>query len=518
MAVKKTKRAAAGRKTAPGKKPGATKRRAARAKPPERPWGLWTLVALLAVAVLRLGINALDLVPVHFDEGQYWAYGQELAAGHFSKPPLVGWIIYATTLVGGDTTFALRIGAVAAHALTAWFIYLAAASLWDGRTGFWAALGFTAAPGVTVSAMIMTTDPVMMVGWAIALYAWAKAAAAKDWPTARPWWILLGAAIGLGMLAKYTALAFAAGAIGYGLFSARSRDWRGTALAVVAGLVVFSPNLAWQVANDWPTVGHVAEDAVPPGERYNFGKLAEFLGAQLGVIGPVWFLGMVLALLAMRRAEADWRLRMIGWQTGALLVAMAALAFWTRAQPNWAAPAYVAGSILAARWFLTRSARWALPAQTGIGAVAALALYGAAWAYAAYPGDLPRGPDPFKKMRLSEPFCAPALAAMAEEGAEVLLSDDRRRLSECMFQGSLTFQDIAIWNDDVWPENHHEMVATLQPEDHRPMIWAVLLPEAADYITQRFESAREIETGRFETHAGRTFGYSIWLVEGFKDY
>ena len=36
-------------------------------------------------------------VPVHFDEAQYWAYGHELAWGHFSKPPLVGWVILAAT-------------------------------------------------------------------------------------------------------------------------------------------------------------------------------------------------------------------------------------------------------------------------------------------------------------------------------------------------------------------------------------------------------------------------------------
>lgn len=479
-----------------------------------RPWALWVLGAILGVAAIRLGVNALGWVPVHFDEGQYWAYGQELAWGHFSKPPLVGWVIYAATGWLGDTTFALRLGVVVAHGLTAWLVFLTGRALWDGRTGFWAATGFTAAPGVTVSAMIMTTDPVMMAAWALALYAWVRAVEKG----AVHWWALVGLAVGIAALAKYTGLVFAAGALGYGLFSARGRDWRGLGVATVAALVVLAPNIWWQVANSFHTVVHIAEDAAPAGSRYNIGKMAEFIGAQLGVIGPVWFLAMLAAFWTRKTWRDDWRMRLVAWQTFALLFAMIALAFWTRAQPNWAAPSYVAGSLLAARWLLSRKWDWGLKVQGAVGAVAALALYSAAWAYHAMPGDLPRSTDPFKKMRLAEPFCGPALAAMGEEGAEVLLSNDRRRLSECMFLGGFGFEGVAVWNPDLNPSNHHELVATLFPGDDRPMLLAVMSPEVAATIAARFEDAREIETGTFQTHKGREYGYSIWAVQGFKGY
>jgi len=110
------------------------------------------------------------------------------------------------------------------------------------------------------------------------------------------------------------------------------------------------------------------------------------------------------------------------------------------------------------------------------------------------------------------------LAAMAEEGAEALLAPDRRRLSECMFLGGLTFQDIAVWNPDPWPENHHELVATLNPGDQRPMLLATMSRAQAVRIAGHFAEAREIETSSFQTHKGRIFGYSIWVVQGFKDY
>jgi hypothetical protein len=360
----------------------------------------------------------------------------------------------------------------------------------------------------------MTTDPVLMALWAVALYAWFRAAEGEG----RLWWAVLGAALGLSILAKYTGAAFAAGALGYGLFSARARDWTGTAIAAGVALLVVLPNLAWLAANDFVTVEHIAGDAVPPGERYSLGSLAAFLVAQLGVIGPAWFFAIAAALWWRREWLDDWRMRMLAWQTFALLGVMTFLAFWTRAQPNWAAPAYVAGSLIAARLVLAHGWRWALSAQAAIGAVAAMALYGAAWGFSAAPLDLPRGLDPFKKMRIGEPFCALALGLGAEEGAEILLSDDRRRLSECMFLGGLTWDDIAIWNPELAPENHHELVSTLRAGDQRPMILAITSAERARAIAAHFETARHIETGTIRTHADSTFEYSIWAVEGFRGY
>lgn len=477
-----------------------------------RLWGLSAAGAILSVLALRLAINALALIPVHFDEAQYWAYGQELAWGYFSKPPLVGAAIRATTEGLGPSLFSLRLSAPLAHAAVAGLIYLTGARIGGARLGFWAAAGYTAAPGVTASSLVVSTDPIMMLAWAGALYALIRAMEGE-----RAWWAAMGAAIGIGFLAKYTMIAFAAGALGYALFSARGRDWRGTGIAAGVALLVALPNLLWNLRHDFATVAHVAEDADPGGGYFNPGKMAEFLGAQLGVIGPVFFLALLAALIGARAWREDWRWRLILWQAAALLLPIAALSFVTRAQPNWAAPAYIAGSLIAARWLLDRDWGRALRlGQLGLGAAAAFTLYAMAWVYAERAEDLPRYADPFKKMRIAVPFCDRALAAMAEEGAEVLLSTDRRRLSECMFEGGLGWDAVAIWNPALMPKNHHELVATLKPGDARPMLLAVI--RGAEDIAARFEEAREIESGTFRTHADRVIPFALWSVRGFRGY
>jgi 4-amino-4-deoxy-L-arabinose transferase-like glycosyltransferase len=492
-------------------KPSPAKRRRKPVKP-EGPWGALTLSVLLAVLVLRLAVNATEPIPVHFDEAQYWAYGQELDWGYFSKPPLVAWVIRAVTDVAGDTLFALRLASPVAHALIAWLIFLTGRRLWDGKTGFWAATGYTAAPGVGLSAMIMSTDPVLMVFWAAALYASVRAAESEG----RIWWGVLGALIGAGMMAKYTMVAFAIGGLGYGLFAARERNWAGTAIAAVVAMLGLSPNIVWNAGNSFVTAAHVMGDGDPGRGYFHVAELAEFTGAQFAVIGPVFLIAIVLALRNRSEWRDDWGMRLMEWQTVPLLAGMIGLSFLTRAQANWAAPAYVAGSLLAARWLLTAGGARALKAQLAVGVAASLALWIVAGLYAGQAEGLTSRLDPFRQMRISEPFCELVLGTMSEEGAGVLLSDNRRRLSECMFYGGLGWDEVAIWNPDAAPANHHELVATLYPGDQREML--LVVHKGADEMARHFDEARVVESGFLETHIDRSVPFSMWIVRGFKGY
>ncbi|MEO1773796.1 MAG: glycosyltransferase family 39 protein [Pseudomonadota bacterium] len=511
--------------TPPTRRPPAKPAPKAAPKPTARPraeqgldearWLLSGLGLILAVTFLRLGINAFEWLPVHFDEAQYWAYGQELAWGYYSKPPGVGAVIRVTTDLGGDTLFSLRLSSPLAHALIAIGLLTLGKRMFDAQTGFWAAAVYTAAPGVTVSSMIVSTDPVMMVPWVLGMIAWLRASETGHWRD----WALLGVFIGLGTLAKYTMLAMPAALIGYALFSARGRDLRGAGIAAAAATVVLAPNLAWNAANGFATVTHVAEDADPGQGYFNIVDFLEFAGAQLGVIGPVIFIAILIAFWRRQDWIGDWRMRMLAWQTGLLLFAMLLLAFLTRAQPNWAAPAYVAGSLFAARWLIMVGAGRMLRLQLGLGAIAGIAAYGMASLYAGGQAEtLLRATDPYKKTRIGEPFCSRALAAMQEEGAEVMLSWDRRRLSECMFIGGLSWDEIAVWNPEITAQNHHELVATLQPGDERLMLLAVMGPRDPEVVAGAFEDARLVDEGRFATHRDRDYGFSLWVVQGFRGY
>ncbi|MFT6772333.1 MAG: hypothetical protein ACJA1L_000037 [Paracoccaceae bacterium] len=495
-------------------------------------WPRLAAIMLLAVCAIRLAVNALGAIPVHFDEAQYWVYGEAFDYGYFSKPPLVAWLIRGATDVLGNSLFALRLFAPLSHLAVGALVYAIGARLYGARIGFWAAAFYTAGPGVVVSAMLMTTDPVMMIGWGIAMYAFLRAVeptapvrgARPPMPPRLGWWALAGLGLGAGMMAKYTAAAVVIGALGYLRLSVEQRHGagrRGPLLALGLALAVLSPNLIWNATHGFATITHLGDNAEigTSGPWLRPGKLLEFLGAQLAVIGPVAAVAGGVGLLApiwrpaLRR---DWRWRFLAWFAAPLLALMTVQALRAGANANWAAPAWIAGCVIAAQ--LMDGARWAWAriAQVAVGAVTALALLLAAGLYDIAGTTLPRFYDPFKKMRNGGPFCEIALAGMETEGADALLLTDRRRLAECMFLGELTMQEVAIVNEDGHIDNHFEMAAPLRPGDDRAFVLIAENAEQAEALAAGFEEAEFIGEGGFATHADRAVSWVMWRLEGRK--
>lgn len=475
---------------------------------PFRHWPRAAFAVIAGVTLLRLAWLALGLAPVHFDEAQYWSYGEEPAFGYYSKPPLAAWLIRAATEVFGDTVFGLRVMAPLLHAAIAAIIFAVARRLFDPRVGFWAVVVYLLAPGVMASSGLMTTDPPMMLGTALALYALVRAMQGGG----LAWFALSGLAVGVGMLSKYTGIAFLGGALGYALF-AREGRLRPVVVPVMLGaaLLALSPNLLWNAQNDFATIAHVGDNAnLGVGPLLKPLKMLEFFGAQFAVFGPVAFALLLLLLIPRRH---DWRLRLLLWLSVPLITVMTGQALLSRAHPNWAAPAYVPAAIAVAAFALeTGRLRW-LRAGAVIGLAAWIGFWGLSAVYTRHT-ELPRLFDPYKKMRKHGPVCEAALAMMDRTGADALLSDDRRVLADCMFLGGFGTDRIAVWNPIGPPRNHYELVATLAPGDPRRFIlidfgWL-------GWVSTQFARAGTPLAIEARTHADRTVAFSLIEVEGFR--
>ena len=496
----------------------------------------WAALAAIALAVAaRTGINALELAPLHFDEAQYWTYGEALDWGYYSKPPMAAWLIRLSTDLVGDTVFGVRLFAPLVHGVIAWLLFASGRRLFDARTGFWAAVCYLTLPAVAASSGLMTTDPPMMAAWALALYALARALAAEPphpdlggEPRGAAgggliWWAVCGAAIGAGLLSKYTMAAFVGGCLGYALLSRQGRfGWRptrlyGPLLAALCAVLAFSPNLLWNAANDFAAIAHVGDNAkLGGGPGWRFDKALEFVGAQAAILGPVLFAGLIL-MISTGRWRQEWSYRLLLWLTLPLPLIMTVQAFLSRAHPNWAAPAYVAGTLAVVAWLLDRERASWLRVSVALGLAAQIALTATAVAYHQAAAELPRVYDPYKKMRPNPPICARALTL---SGGAPLLSNDRRLLADCMFAGGLGLDQIRIWNADGVPGNHYEMTSSLTLDDADQSFLLVGLRGAdeASVWLSRFEQVEVLESAALVTHADRSVDYTLARVSGFKGY
>jgi 4-amino-4-deoxy-L-arabinose transferase-like glycosyltransferase len=257
----------------------------------------WTAVLIVAaLTIVRLVALRFSTVDLFFDESQYWAWSRELALGYFSKPPLLAWLIAAAEHLCGPSEACIRAPAPLMNLTISLFAYATGRALYDERTGFWAAMLAAFGTGSVFSARIVSTDVPLVLFFALALFAYARLLRKPDCR----WALVLGLAIGAGLLAKYAMVYFLPGLVLAAAFDKRARAllarpelW----LALASALIVVSPNILWNAANGFLTFRHAGGNISGEPIEPSVMRPLEFLAAQFAVFGPAVF-GVAIALLA----------------------------------------------------------------------------------------------------------------------------------------------------------------------------------------------------------------------------
>jgi 4-amino-4-deoxy-L-arabinose transferase-like glycosyltransferase len=344
----------------------------------EQSWrqALWLVFALTVARLFWLADGGTDLYP---DEAQYWFWSLHPALGYYSKPPLLAWLIAGTTALFGEDELAVRLAAPLLHFGTALIVYALARRLYDARVAVWSAAAYATLPGVSASSAIIATDAPLLFFWAAALYAFVRA---RESGGGR-WWIALGVAAGLGLLAKY--------AMGFWLLSALLflllfRDERRHLPrflgAVALALALYAPNLLWNAENGFVSFRHTRDNVDLVGPLLHPAHFLEFLGSQFGVFGPIFFAALILMAVTARRSFAERRAALLAAFALPTLAIMLLESFLSRAQPNWSAPTFVSAVILVVAWLLAPGRRAPLVAGAAFGAIAAAASGWGAWVLA----------------------------------------------------------------------------------------------------------------------------------------
>ncbi len=298
--------------------------------------------------------GAIDLVP---DEAHYWEWSRRLDWSYYSKGPMVAYLLAVSTRLGGSTEFFVRLPAVLLALGTQIIIYsLIRALFMSERAAFLALLIAACIPLFSAGSVLMTIDAPLMFLWAVAILAFWKAIQARDFRRGgKRWWIVLGLALGLGLLSKYTMALFVPCALLYLAFSSEPSAllrWRGPLVAFLTASVLFTPVLVWNAQHQWVSLRHVVGQAGLSGDANT--NFFQFLGSQIGVVSPFLFLGLAAAILRC------WRLRASGMRERSLflvifsapvLLFFLSWSVFSKVEANWAAPGYLAAVIALAAWW-----------------------------------------------------------------------------------------------------------------------------------------------------------------------
>lgn len=425
-------------------------------------------VALLTVA--RLVGLLLSSAELFFDEAQYWFWSRDLAFGYYSKPPMIAWIIRASTSVCGMSEACVRAPSPLIHAATAMVIYGIGRALYGARTGFWAGIVYITLPGVSFSSMLISTDVPLLFFAALALLAVVKMRDVPSWA----WATVLGVAIGGGLMSKYAMSYVLLGLALYGIFTRDGRAlFRMPQLyaALALGVAILAPNLAWNAANKFATFAHTADNAAWSQTLLHPQAALGFLLGQLGVFGPLLFAAFLyFTYLAMWRgeygAEAA-RGRMLLLFSVPVLVLMFVQAFVSRAHANWAAFAYIGASVFVTAALLR--AQWIAFFRISLGLhLAAAVLMMLAGAFAGRV-NLPGIGDPFARVQGWKSI-ASDIGARASAGGFRTVATDWRPLAATLAY-YLRDRDLSIvaFHRGA-PRDHFELTRPLKEDTPRPIL------------------------------------------------
>jgi 4-amino-4-deoxy-L-arabinose transferase-like glycosyltransferase len=297
---------------------------------------LWIAACLLG----RLAYIAGTTIQLGEDETYQWLWSKHLALSYYSKPPLIAYTQFLGTLLWGDTAFGVRFFSPVIAAILSLITLRFFAREVNARAGFILLLIVGATPLLSAGAVLMTIDPLSVLFWTAAMLAGWRAV--QENAGTRPW-LWVGLWMGLGFLSKATELfQLLCWAVFFMLWPAACKHLRrpGPYLALLVNLLLALPVLIWNAQRDWPTYHHLA-DLAEAGHKWQptLRHLGDFLGGELGLLNPVFFVATVWAAIAFwRRGRHNPRLVYFFSMGAPLFLIYLLHSFRSTVQLNWIAP------------------------------------------------------------------------------------------------------------------------------------------------------------------------------------
>lgn len=394
----------------------------------------WRLAAGITMAALLVRLLFAARLPLFPDETYYWDWSRRLSGGYFDHPPMIAVLIRAGTALAGAfgvaaTPFVVRLFPVLAGGVAAFAAAATARRIGGARAALLTALTFAVMPLAAAGLVLATPDAPLLAFEALAIYAVVRALQSS--PRSRAslvWWCVAGICLGLAFVSKYTSILLPLAVLAAVLLRPALRARLGEPgpyVACVLATLMFLPVLHWNATHDWISFRFQLEHGLgrPKGSAIN--RELELLGGQLGLVTPVLFVLVAMAVWrALRRPKDDVHFTLA-------IVAAASWCFFVysaihrRVEANWPAPSYVAGVALLGAMLATSTsaslARW----WRG-GLAFAAVLVGVLYLHALVPVlPLPARRDPIARAAGWDDLAKPVELARRAHGSRTWVGADR---------------------------------------------------------------------------------------------
>jgi Dolichyl-phosphate-mannose-protein mannosyltransferase len=311
-------------------------------------WWSGDLAILVYLAMATVIVHAFTgrQYGFHRDELATLEDARHLAWGYVAYPPVTPFFGRLSLALFGTSLTGFRFFAAVAEAVAVVLTGLMARELGGTR---WAQLvaATAALPFCLVGGSVMQYVSFDYLGWVLTAYFTLRLLKSND----PRWWIAIGGSIGFGMLSKYSMPFLVAGLVVGVLTTDVRRHLKSRWLwcGVVVSLLIFLPNLLWQVRHNFISIDFLQHIHARDVRQ---GRADGFLPGQLKLTllaAPLWIAGLYFYLFSAKGKPY----RTLGWMNVVpLLIFVVA-----KGRFYYLAPAYpmlyASGSVLLERWLQT---------------------------------------------------------------------------------------------------------------------------------------------------------------------
>ena len=449
---------------------------------------------------------------LYADEAQYWTWSKELAFGYYSKPPMIAWLIAATTYIFGDSEFGVRIASPVLHFFIAINVGFITKELSTKPIAFLAAATYISLPAVTLSSSLITTDCLLLFCWSLCLLFFIKALRSNK----LYWWLLAGISAGFGLLSKYNMGLFIISVTLYLLLDKRYKLMKQHGFCCCLGLaaLIYSPNLWWNVENNFVSYTHTGEITQLNKKLIHPLKLIEFLVSQILMFGPLLSWVTIKSCFNIKNLMSDSNFKLLACFSLPSLLLISLLSLISNAYGNWAAPIYIALTI----WVSIYAYKHYLKVFvcSHILHLSIIVLF--------YNYDLA---EKFLKQNLNITLPNPyqRLIGWQELGAELtkvkadfpniqVICDDRKLLAEMRYY---SLKDILKWNPNHNINDHYDLTSSVGAKEIGQDLILISLHLKISELKSYFTDISTIKNVEIKL-PNKENSYKIYYLKKFKGY
>jgi dolichyl-phosphate-mannose-protein mannosyltransferase len=250
------------------------------------------IYGFVAAAFLAIRFATNGVLGFHIDELYYMESGRHLTFGYVDYPPIVPLLSRLETTVLGVSPWALRVLPAIVGAVNVMLFGAYVRKLGGSLRLQALALLVGVTEPLVLGTFLFQTVVFDQCTWMVSLYLFLSIVIDRKPRT----WMLLGVTLGIGLEVKFLILPLILGMVIAAFVTPSLRQdlrtrypWIGAALM----LLIWLPNIIWQVANDFPTVTYILNHQ---GDIQSSGGVLDFIVlflVLLFLLTPLWVAGFV---------------------------------------------------------------------------------------------------------------------------------------------------------------------------------------------------------------------------------